>query len=150
MVSADETPPSAEETANYTERLLAALTRFLGDDGSARAARETTLEQARAGNALRGVSEEVLEEYLKRVCERVEERLVEQSASTRRNASLSTKTSQVSSVVESTVRECYGKFSEELLAEYHANVQMSDGRTAMRTEGGQGAIRGSCTQGFIL
>ena len=37
--------------ANYTERLLAALTRFLGDDDSAQAARETTLEQARVGNA---------------------------------------------------------------------------------------------------
>ena len=69
-------------------------------------------------------SEEVLEGYLKRVCERVEERLVVQSASTRRNASLSTKTSQALGVVESTVRECYGEFSEELLAEYHANVQM--------------------------
>ena len=43
MVTADETPPSAEETANYTERLLAALTRFLGDDDSAQAARETAL-----------------------------------------------------------------------------------------------------------
>ena len=33
---------------------------------------ETALERARAGNALRGASEEVLEEYLQRVCERVE------------------------------------------------------------------------------
>ena len=84
MTLANKTPPSAEETANYTERLLAALTRFLGNEDSARTVRETTLEQARVGNALRGVSEEVLEGYLKRVCERVEERLVEQSASTRR------------------------------------------------------------------
>ena len=68
MMKADGTPPSAEETANYTERLLAALTRFLGDDDSAQAAMETTLEQARAGNALRGVSEEVLEEHLQRGC----------------------------------------------------------------------------------
>ena len=86
MVTADKTPPSADETAEYTERLLAALTRFLGNEDRARTVRETTLEQARVGNALRGVSEEVLEGYLKRVCERVEERLVEQSASTRRNA----------------------------------------------------------------
>ena len=127
MVTADKTPPSADETAEYAERLLAALTRFLGNEDSARTVRETTLEQARVGNALRGVSEEVLEGYLKRVCEPrgwVEERLVVQSPSTRRNASLSTRTSQATSVVESTIRECYGEFSEELLAEYHANVQM--------------------------
>ena len=43
------------ETAKYTERLLAALRRLLGDEDSARAAMETTLERARAGNALRGV-----------------------------------------------------------------------------------------------
>ena len=64
MVTADKTPPSADETADYTERLLAALTRLLGDEDSARASMETTLERARAGNALRGVSEEKLEEYL--------------------------------------------------------------------------------------
>ena len=52
MTEADGTPPSAEETANYTERLLAALTRLLGDEDSARATMETTLERARAGNAL--------------------------------------------------------------------------------------------------
>ena len=80
MTTADKTPPSADETAEYAEGLLATLTRFLGNEDSARTVRETTLEQARVGNALRGVSEEVLEEYLKRVCERVEERLVEQSA----------------------------------------------------------------------
>ena len=68
MTEADGTPPSAEETANYTERLLAALTRLLGDEDSAQASMETTLERARAGNALRGVSEEALEEYLQRVC----------------------------------------------------------------------------------
>ena len=126
MTTANKTPPSADENAEYAERLLAALTRFLGNEDRARTVRETTLEQARVGNALRGVSEEVLEGYLKRVCERVEERLVVQSASTRRNASLSTRTSQASSVVESTIRECYGEFSEELLAEYHANVQMME------------------------
>ena len=59
MVTADKTPPSADETAEYAERLLAALTRFLGNEDSARTVRETTLEQARVGNALRGVSEEV-------------------------------------------------------------------------------------------
>ena len=37
MTEADGTPPSAEETANYTERLLAALTRLLGDEDSAQA-----------------------------------------------------------------------------------------------------------------
>ena len=74
MTEADGTPPSADETAKYTERLLAALTRLLGDEDSARAAMETTRlgERARAGNALRGVSEEVREEYLQRVCERME------------------------------------------------------------------------------
>ena len=77
MTEADGTPPSAEETANYTERLLAALTRLLGDDDSARASMETTLERARAGNALRGVSEEALEEYLQRVCARVEKHIDE-------------------------------------------------------------------------
>ena len=71
MTEADGTPPSAEETANYTERLLAALTRLLGDEDSARASTETTLERARAGNALRGVSEEALEEYLQRVTAKV-------------------------------------------------------------------------------
>ena len=87
-MEADGTPPLADGTAKYTERLLAALTRLLGDEVSARASMETALERARAGNALRGVSEEVLEEYLKRVCERAEGRLVEQSATTRRNASV--------------------------------------------------------------
>ena len=77
MTEADGTPPSAEETANYTERLLAALTRLLGDDDSARASMEATLERARAGNALRGVSEEALEEYLQRVCARVEKHIDE-------------------------------------------------------------------------
>ena len=72
MTEADGTPPSADGTANYTESLLAALTSFLGNDDSAQAAMETTLEQARAGNALRGVPQEVLEQYLQRVCERVE------------------------------------------------------------------------------
>ena len=64
MTTANKTPPSADENAEYAERLLAALTRFLGDDDSAQAAVATTLEQAREGNALRGVSERVLEEHL--------------------------------------------------------------------------------------
>ena len=71
MTTADKTPPSADETAEYAEGLLATLTRFLGNEDSARTVRETTLEQARVGNALRGVSEEVLEGYLKRVCGRM-------------------------------------------------------------------------------
>ena len=122
MTEADGTPPSAEETANYTERLLAALTRLLGDDDSARTSMETTLELARAGNALRGVSEEALEEYLQRVCARVEKHIDELAlTTTRRGASLSNKKSKVSDVIESTVQECYGEFSEELLAEYHAS-----------------------------
>ena len=127
MTKADGTPPSAEETANYTERLLAALTRLLGDDDSARASMETTLERARAGNALRGVSEEALDEYLRRVCARVEKHIDELTlTTTRRGTSLSNKKSKVADVIESTVQECYREFSEEPLAEYHANVQMME------------------------
>ena len=112
---------------------------------------ETALERARAGNALRGVSEEALDEYLRRVCARVEKHIDELTlTTTRRGTSLSNKKSKVADVMESTVQECYREFSEELLAEYHANVQLMDGRTATRTEGGQGAIRGSCTRSFIL
>ena len=118
MTKADGTPPSAEETANYTERLLAALTRLLGDDDSARASMETTLERARAGNALRGVSEEALDEYLRRVCARVEKHIDDLTlTTTRRGTSLSNKKSKVADVMELTVQECYREFSEELLCE---------------------------------
>ena len=47
------------------------------DEDSAQASMETTLERARAGNALRGVSEEALEEYLQRVCARVKKHIDE-------------------------------------------------------------------------
>ena len=86
MTVADGTPPSADETAKYTERLLAALTRLLGDEDSARATMETALERARAGNALRGVSEEALEEYLQRVCARVKKHIDELTLTTTRRS----------------------------------------------------------------
>ena len=62
-----------------------------------------------------------------RVCARVEKHIDELSlTTTRRGTSLSNKKSKVADVMELTVQECYREFSEELLAEYHANVQMME------------------------
>ena len=70
-------------------------------------------------------SEEALEEYLQRVCARVKKHIDELTlTTTRRGTSLSNKKSKVADVMELAVQECYREFSEELLAEYHANVQM--------------------------
>ena len=63
--------PEASEGPYWSEELLAVLVVGLGDETQARETLEGIIQQALAGRALQGISEEALASYLSKLYERI-------------------------------------------------------------------------------
>ena len=83
MTETSTTPPGAEVEGSQSEQLFQALERFIENVETSERTLEWIEEQAREGNALRGLTEEETEEYLNDLRARIAVR-VDRDASSRR------------------------------------------------------------------
>ena len=110
----DTSPPGSEVEESQSELLFQALERFIDNMETSNRALEWIEEQAREGNALRGLTEEATEEYLNDVRARIAVR-VDRDASSRRGTAH--RAQVVRGIASAVNRECYVQLSERLLKE---------------------------------
>ena len=114
MTKTDTSPPGAEVAESQSELLFQALERFIDHMETSERTLEWIEEQAREGNALRGLTEEATEEYLNDLRARIAVR-VERDASSRRGTAH--RAQVVREIASAVNRECYVQLSERLLEE---------------------------------
>ena len=84
MTQKDESP-TLSEGPYWSEELLAVLVVGLGDETQARETLEGIIQQALAGRALQGISEEALASYLSNLYERIAESVQDSDVARRRS-----------------------------------------------------------------